>query len=191
MKNKGKLIVFTAPSGAGKTTIVKHLLKVDPRLSFSVSATTRDRRGGETHAVDYYFMTVKEFEKEIGRDGFVEWEEVYPGQYYGTLKSEIVRIWNRGLHILFDIDVRGALNIKRRFGKDCLTVFVKPPSLEIHLNRLKSRNTESEESLHNRIKKIQKEMDYEAFFDQTLINDVLELALANAEEIVADFIASF
>ena len=184
----GKLIVFTAPSGAGKTTIVKHLLNQFPKLAFSVSATTRNKRDGEIEGKDYYFLAAERFRELIKAGAFVEWEEVYPDQFYGTLRSEIERIWKKGKVILFDIDVRGALNLRREYGRKCLTVFVKPPSLEVHLQRLRTRRTESEEALKIRIAKVEKEMAFEECFDVTLVNDELAYALSIAETIVEDFI---
>ena len=189
MENKRKLIVFTAPSGAGKTTVVKHLLKKFNNLAFSISATTRQKRAGEVHGKDYYFITPEEFRRRRDQGAFVEWEEVYPDQYYGTLHSEIQRIWGEEKIIIFDIDVHGALEIKQKYGKDCLTVFVKPPSREIHLQRLRNRSTESEESLWKRIAKVDREMAFEALFDTTLVNDELAKALERAEQIVQEFIA--
>ena len=187
MQSKPKLIIFTAPSGAGKTTVVRHLLAKFDNLSFSISATTREKRTGEIHGKDYYFISPDEFRRRIEQDAFVEWEEVYPDQFYGTLHSEIHRIWAEKKTILFDIDVHGALKIKKAYGSSCLTIFVKPPSREVHFQRLRARRTESEESLQNRIAKVEREMGFAGFFDVTLINDNLDETFGRAEEIVRSF----
>lgn len=184
-----KLIILTAPSGAGKTTIAKHLLKTFDSLAFSVSATTRTRRPHETDGKDYYFISVKKFKQLISADAFVEWEEVYTDQYYGTLKSEIQRLWAQEKHIVFDIDVEGALNIKRQYPKETLVIFVKPPSREVLLERLRERSTEDEDSLRKRIAKATKELTYENKCDVILVNDLLEDALKKAEAIVLEFIS--
>jgi len=179
------MIVFTAPSGAGKTTVVKHLLKkYRDKLGFSISATTRDRREGEVDGKDYYFLSVEEFRVLIDEDKLIEWEEVYPGKYYGTLKTEVGRMLSSGKKLLFDIDVMGAENIKDKYGERCLAVFVKPPSFSILVNRLRDRNTESPESFKNRIKKVKREMTYEYSFDYVLLNDELEDTLKSAEELI-------
>lgn len=179
------MIVFTAPSGAGKTTVVKHLLKkYRDKLGFSISATTRDRREGEVDGKDYYFLSVEEFRVLIDEDKLIEWEEVYPGKYYGTLKTEVGRMLSSGKKLLFDIDVMGAENIKEKYGERCLAVFVKPPSFSILVNRLRDRNTESPESFKNRIKKVKREMTYEYSFDYVLLNDELEDTLKSAEELI-------
>ncbi len=187
MDRAEKMMVFTAPSGSGKTTIVRHLLKRFDRLAFSVSATTRDKRDHETDGKDYYFLSVESFREKIARGLFVEWEEVYPGRYYGTLKSEVDRIWEEGKFVLFDVDVLGASNIKRIYGEKCLAVFVKPPSVEVLINRLKARNTETPETLEIRKARFLKELQYEPNFDVILINDQLENALEEAEELVRNF----
>lgn len=184
----GKMFIFTAPSGAGKTTIVKHLLTRYNFLGFSVSATTRIKRDHEIHGKDYYFLTVDEFKSKVANGEFIEWEEVYKDQYYGTLKSEVDRIWELGQHLVFDIDVRGAKNIKNRYPEVCMSVFVRPPSIETLVDRLVNRNTETEESLQKRISKVRKEMEYENSFDIVLVNDSLEIALIEAEHIVETFI---
>lgn len=180
-------MVFTAPSGSGKTTIVRHLLSRFDQLSFSVSATTRNKRDYETDGKDYYFLTVEAFQQKIAGDQFVEWEEVYPGRYYGTLKSEVDRIWKEGKFVLFDVDVLGAGSIKRMYGKKCLAVFVKPPSVEVLINRLKARNTETTETLEIRKARFLKELEHESNFDVVLINDQLDKALEEAEELVRKF----
>lgn len=184
----GKLIILTAPSGAGKTTLVKHLLQVIPRLSFSVSATNRKMRSGETDGKDYYFLSTETFQSYIREDKFVEWEEVYSKQYYGTLRSEVERLRTAGQHIIFDIDVKGALSLKQQFAQDALAVFVMPPSLDILIERLKQRATEDEESLRKRIEKASFEMSFQHEFDETLVNDQLELSLLRIEEIVNRFL---
>lgn len=184
-----KLIVLTAPSGAGKTTIVRHLLKNIPQLSFSTSATTRYQRSGEIDGVDYYFLSNADFEQKIQEAAFVEWEEVYQGQFYGTLKIEIERLWAARQHIIFDIDVKGALNVKSAYPEQTLTIFVKAPSLEILFERLRSRQTESEEQVQKRMNKAREEAAYEDQFDYVLVNDQLPIALAEAERVVRRFLA--
>lgn len=183
-----KLLVFTAPSGAGKTTITRHLLEEFDFLSFSVSATTRSPRDYEIEGVHYYFMSVEEFKKKIAQDEFVEWEEVYENQFYGTLKSEVKRLWKEDKHILFDIDVEGAQKIKKVYGDQALSVFIQPPSKEVLIERLKKRKTEDENNLKKRITKATKELEYMNKFDVILVNDLLEVALKEAEDIVFSFI---
>lgn len=185
---EGKMFIFTAPSGAGKTTIVKHLLDKYNFLDFSISATTRNKRPHEQDKVDYYFMSVDEFRENVAKGAFIEWEEVYENQFYGTLKSEVERIWSMHKHLVFDIDVRGAQNIKRFFGDKCMSVFVRPPSVEILIDRLVKRNTETPESLQKRISKVRREMEYENTFDMVLVNDLLEVSFVEAEYIVETFI---
>jgi guanylate kinase len=184
-----KLIVFTAPSGAGKTTIVRHLLKNIPNLSFSTSATTRYQRQGEEHGKDYYFLTKEDFKQKIEQDAFVEWEEVYRDQYYGTLKSEVERLWGLKQHIIFDIDVKGARNVKSAYPQQTLTIFIKAPSLEALLDRLRNRNTEAPEQLARRMAKATEEAAFEDQFDYVLVNDDLTVALQEAEKVVSDFLA--
>lgn len=184
----GKMFIFTAPSGAGKTTIVRHLLSKYEYLGFSVSATTRIRRDHEVDGKDYHFMTVPEFKKKVSNGDFIEWEEVYHDQYYGTLKSEVDRIWALRKHLIFDIDVRGARNIKLLYGSKCMSVFVRPPSVHTLIQRLINRNTESAESLEKRISKIKREMSYENSFDIILVNDLLEISFKEAEHITETFI---
>jgi guanylate kinase len=183
-----KLIIFTAPSGAGKTTIVKHLLKSRSDLIFSISACTRSQRYGETNGLDYYFLTVNEFEKKIKEGDFIEWEEVYENQYYGTMKSEVEKHLAAGKHVLFDIDVKGAVNIQKHYGRRALSVFVAPPSPEALLDRLKNRKTEDEESLRKRLNRAKDELTYERKFDVTLVNDELDKALKEAEDLVDLFV---
>ena len=185
---EGKMFIFTAPSGAGKTTIVRHLLDKYTFLDFSISATTRNKRPHEQDKVDYYFMTVDEFKRNVENGAFIEWEEVYENQFYGTLKSEVDRIWSNKKHLVFDIDVKGAQNIKRFFGDKCMSVFVRPPSVEVLIDRLVNRNTETRESLQKRISKVRREMEYENTFDMVLVNDLLEVSFVEAEHIVETFI---
>jgi guanylate kinase len=183
-----KLIIFTAPSGAGKTTIVKHLLKNRQDLAFSISACTRPQRYGEINGMDYYFMSVSEFKKKIAQGDFLEWEEVYDGQFYGTLRSEVERLWSENKHVIFDIDVKGADNIKRKYKNNSLAVFVKTASNELLFERLRNRKTEDSESLRRRIARAQEEVQYENRFDISLVNDVLENTLQQASEMVDTFI---
>jgi guanylate kinase len=185
-----KLIVFSAPSGSGKTTIVRHLLNdTDLPLAFSISATTRKPRPGEVDGKDYYFLSVEAFKERIADDAFVEWEEVYEGVLYGTLKTEIERIWNAHRAVVFDIDVEGGISIKQFFKEKALMVFVQPPSIEDLRNRLESRNTESHEQLEVRVNKASQELQKSTEFDTILINDQLEKALKEAEQIVAQFLS--
>lgn len=185
---QGKLVIFSAPSGAGKTTIVQHLLKVFPDLEFSISACSREIRRGETFGVDYYFLSIEEFKEKIANDEFVEWEEVYTDNFYGTLRSEIERIWRKGNHIIFDMDVVGGLNLKKQFGDQALAVFVMPPSIEHLESRLKMRETETPESIARRIGKAEKEIATANQFDKIILNDNLERALEEAENIVGEFL---
>ncbi len=185
---KGKMVVFTAPSGAGKTTLVRHLLDHFGYLDFSVSATTRNKREHEKEGIDYFFLTEDEFRARIAEDAFVEWEEVYTGQFYGTLKSEVERTWNEDKAIVFDIDVNGACRLKEKYGEQCLTIFVKPPSIDTLVDRLKKRNTETEASLQKRIEKVKREISYENRFDAVIVNDLLEVAKKEAELLVENFI---
>ncbi len=185
---KRKLIVLTAPSGAGKTTIKTHLLNKMSDLSFSISATTREKRAGETHGKDYYFLSLEEFKSKIASDDFVEWEEVYDDQFYGTLKSELERIWELGKYAVLDIDVQGALSIKAAYPTESFVLFIKPPSLETLKKRLKLRKTESEESLNKRIAKAEAELAYAENFDSFIINDDLDLAVLEAQSLVRSFL---
>lgn len=186
---KGKLVIFTAPSGAGKTTIVRHLLGKIDSLAFSVSATSRAKREHEEDGLHYYFLTPMEFRKRIDQGDFLEWEEVYPGQYYGTLKSELERLWEEGKHIIFDIDVKGAVSIKENYP-DSLAIFVSPPSADVLFERLQNRGTETPESYRKRVKRATLELSYENRFDIALLNDELDVALADAEKLVTDFLES-
>jgi len=188
-KNVPKLLVFAAPSGAGKTTIVKHLLQKFPQqLAFSVSATTRPIRAGEIDGKDYYFIDVENFRAKIVKGNFLEYEEVYEGRLYGTLFSEIERLTKEGKVVLFDIDVVGATNIKKKFGDSALLVFVKPPAKEVLVERLKNRLTETEEEIQKRTAKMEYELSFETQFDKTLINDKLKSAFIDAENIVKEFL---
>ena len=185
---EGKLIIFSAPSGAGKTTIVKHLLKCDLNFGFSISATTRKPRGEEVNGREYYFLTEEEFKSKIKNNEFLEWEEVYPGSYYGTLKSEVDRICSNGENIVFDVDVAGGYNIKKLYDERALAVFVQPPSIEELERRLNSRSTDDPEVIQARIAKAEHEMTYSGLFDVIIVNDKLEDALREAEERVRIFL---
>lgn len=186
---KGKMVIFTAPSGAGKTTIVRHLLKrYKNQLGFSMSATTRDRRDHEVDGKDYYFLSLEKFRQKISDGAFAEYEEVYRDQFYGTLKSEIERIWSLGKHIIFDIEVKGATNIKSIYGDECLAVFIKPPSFSILVERLKNRKSETQSSLSKRISRMKKELSYESSFDEVLVNDLLTVACKEAEIMIESFL---
>lgn len=189
INKKGKLIVFSAPSGSGKTTIVRHLLGIeDLNLEFSVSATSRAKRGEEVHAKDYYFLSAEEFKSKIKNDEFLEWEEVYRDNFYGTLKTEVERIWAKGKHVIFDIDVSGGLRIKRKFPEETLAVFVKPPSIDELKIRLKKRKTESEDKINMRISKASAELATAPLFDVIIENDNLEKALKEAESLIGNFV---
>ena len=188
--NKGKLLVFSAPSGSGKTTIVRHLLKQeDLNLEFSVSAATREPRGQEVDGKDYYFMSIEQFKKHIKAEDFVEWEEVYRDNFYGTLKSEVERIWAKGKNVIFDIDVAGGLRIKSKFPQETLAVFVKPPSVDELKRRLKERSTESDDKINMRIAKAHVELATAPQFDKIIKNYDLDVAKADAYELVKSFIS--
>jgi len=185
-----KVIIFSAPSGAGKSTVVNHLLGLHPELEFSISATSRAPRGQEQHGVEYYFFSAEEFRSMIAEDKFVEYEEVYAGSFYGTLRSEVERIWAKGHVIIFDIDVQGGVNLKRIFGDQAFSVFIQAPSVEILRERLIKRNTDTPEAIEKRVAKAASEMEFAAGkFDYTLINDDLQTALAEAESVVGRFLA--
>lgn len=187
--NNGKLIVFSAPSGSGKTTIVRHLLaQADLNLEFSISAATREARGEEVNGKDYYFMSLDQFKQHIKNEDFVEWEEVYRDNFYGTLKSEVERIWAKGKNVIFDIDVAGGLRIKSKFPEETLAVFVKPPSVDELKRRLKERSTESEEKINMRIAKAHVELATAPQFDVIIKNYDLEVALDEAYQLVKNFI---
>ena len=187
--SKGKLIVFSAPSGSGKTTIVKHLLKQpELNLEFSISATSREKRGEEINGKDYYFLTAKEFISKIKKDEFLEWEEVYRDNFYGTLKTEVERIWALGKHVIFDIDVSGGLRIKRKFPEQTLAIFVKPPSIDELKIRLKKRKTESADKINMRVAKASAELATAPLFDVIIENDYLENALTEAYTLVNNFV---
>jgi len=184
----GKLIIFSAPSGSGKTTIVKHLLKYpELNLEFSISATTREPRGEEKHGEHYYFLTLKDFKQHIKNGDFVEWEEVYRDNFYGTLKTEVERIWKMGKHVIFDIDVAGGLRIKRKFPDDALAIFVKPPSIDELKIRLKKRKTESEDKINMRVAKASAELATAPLFDVIIKNYDLDIAKKDAYDLVAEF----
>jgi guanylate kinase len=185
---RGKAIIVSAPSGAGKTTIVKHLLAAIPRLEFSVSACSRAKREGETHAKDYYFISADDFKDKIRHDEFVEWQEVYPGSYYGTLKSEMDRIWSQGKTPIFDVDVVGGLNLKKYFGARGLAVFIQPPSIGELENRLKKRGTETGETLQKRISKAVYELSFAPQFDEVIVNDNLKIKCMEIVTLVETFL---
>lgn len=186
---EGKLIIFSAPSGSGKTTIVRHLLNKFPdKIAFSISASTREPRGNEVDGKDYYFISQEEFLHRIAQEQFIEFEEVYSGTFYGTLKSELERIWAQGKQVIFDIDVIGGLRLKRKFGDRALAIFVHPPSLEILESRLRGRGTDSEEKIRERVEKAKNELDYAPKFDVVLTNNELTEAFAQAEDLLVKFI---
>jgi guanylate kinase len=188
-QKKGKLIIFSAPSGAGKTTIVKHLLQQNYNLEFSISATSRSPRHTESHGKDYYFLTNEEFQKKVGKNEFLEWEEVYKGICYGTLKSEVESLRNKGKNVIFDVDVVGGINIKNYYGKEALAVFVQPPSVEELRKRLTNRSTDSEDKIAMRIAKAEHELSFAPQFDVVLINKNLDKAFKEAEKIVSEFLS--
>ncbi|MBC7915721.1 MAG: guanylate kinase [Pyrinomonadaceae bacterium] len=185
----GKLIIFSAPSGAGKTTIVHYLLTKFPELEFSISATTRPSRGEELNDKDYYFISKEEFLHKVAKHEFIEFEEVYSGTFYGTLKSEIERIWRAGKVVVFDIDVQGGLRLKKKFDESALAIFVQPPSLEVLVQRLAGRGTDSAEKLKERIDKAANELEYADKFDIILANNDLQTACKEAEKLVGGFIS--
>jgi guanylate kinase len=184
----GKALIFSAPSGSGKTTIVKYLLDNNSDLGFSISASTRDRRGRtEEDGKDYHFLSPEEFKEKIDANEFIEWEEVYAGNFYGTLKSEIERIWAEGKNVIFDVDVKGGINLKKYFGDKALAIFVKVPSIEILADRLNSRGTETEESLSRRLFKAKFEMSFQDKFDVVLLNEDLSKSVAEAQQLYNEF----
>lgn len=183
-----KVIIFSAPSGSGKSTIVSHILKLHPEMEFSVSATSRAPRGQERNGIEYHFFTADEFRKLIAEDKFVEYEEVYAGSFYGTLKSEVQRIWDKGHVIIFDVDVKGGVNLKKYFGDKALSVFIQAPSVEELRKRLVARGTDSAEAIAKRVAKASEEMTYADKFDYILVNDDLQKAYAEAEKVVDNFL---
>jgi guanylate kinase len=184
----GKIIIITAPSGAGKTSITRYLLKKYPQLAFSISASTRQARGKEQNGVDYYFMSINEFQEKIQHNEFVEWEMVYEGKYYGTLKSELERIWQQGKVPMLDIDVKGAIHVQKQYPETSLSIFVEPPSVEELKNRLMSRGTETEESIATRVNKASYELSFKHSFNEVIINDNLEKACVETEKVILSFI---
>lgn len=184
----GKALIFSAPSGSGKTTIVRHLLNHNPDLGFSISASTRDKRGrNETHGKDYYFLAPEEFKMKIDNHEFIEWEEVYAGNFYGTLKSEIERIWSEGKNVIFDVDVKGGISLKNYFGDKALAVFVKVPSLKVLEQRLHNRSTETADSISRRLFKAKFEMTFQDEFDVVLVNEDLQKSLQEAQHLYDEF----
>jgi guanylate kinase len=189
MTSTGKLIIFSAPSGSGKTTIVKQLLQIFPQFEFSISATSRQPRGEEKHGVDYFFLSQEEFRKKVEQDAFVEWEEVYNGTCYGTLKTEMERIWAKGNVIIFDVDVMGGINLKRIFGENACSIFIQAPSIEALRERLTGRGTDSIETIEKRIAKAEFELSKAPEFDYVVVNDELDKAVADTKLIINDFLA--
>ena len=185
-----KLIVISAPSGAGKTSIVHYLLKNMPELAFSVSACSREKRENETHGEDYCFLGVEGFKNKIAENAFLEWEQVYPNQYYGTLTSEIERIWSEGNSVIFDVDVVGGLNIKKQYPAECLSIFIMPPSLEVLQERLIARGSESKESLQKRLDKAEEEIAINQEFDRIVLNDNFDIACKEIMGVISNFIKS-
>jgi len=185
---EGKLLIFSAPSGAGKTTIVKEILSRMDMLSFSVSATSRPPRPGELNGRDYYFMDEAAFRARIDHDDFVEWEEVYPGTFYGTLRSEVERIWAQGKHVVFDVDVKGGISLKNKFGANALSIFIQPPSPEVLAQRLRLRGTENDASIERRLGKAAYELTFSARFDEIIVNNQLDEAIEKAAMLVRRFL---
>ncbi|MCR5550845.1 MAG: guanylate kinase [Bacteroidales bacterium] len=185
---KGKVIIVSAPSGAGKTSIVRHLLEQVPDLKFSISATTRPKRDYEIDGKDYYFLTPEQFKERLANDEFLEWQEVYADQFYGSLKSEVERIWSNGQAVIFDVDVLGGLNIKKFYGDEALSVFIEPPTMEELENRLKNRGTENDASLKKRLAKAEYELSFARQFDKIVLNDDLKTAQQEMIDLVRDFL---
>ena len=188
MEENRKVIIFSAPSGSGKSTIIGHLLKRVPGLEFSISATSRKPRQGEQDGKDYYFLTGEDFKQRVAEDKFVEWVEVYQGTCYGTLKSEIERIWDKGNTVIFDVDVLGGVSLKKIFGEKALSIFIQPPSIEVLEQRLRNRGTETEESLRKRIERAEMELQYSNQLDVVVVNDNLDTAINETETIVNNFL---
>tara|TARA_B110000967_G_C18806205_1_gene521181 strand:- start:70 stop:633 length:564 start_codon:yes stop_codon:yes gene_type:complete len=186
----GKLIVISAPSGSGKTSIVSYLLKNMETLSFSISACSREKRENEIEGKDYHFLGIEGFKRSIKEDSFLEWEEVYKNQFYGTLKSEVERIWSEGKTVIFDVDVVGGLNIKKQYPKECLSIFIMPPSVEVLAERLIGRGSESDESLQKRLNKAEEEISQNQEFDTVILNDDLSIACEETQEVITNFIKS-
>ena len=184
----GKCIILCAPSGAGKTSITKYLLQQELGLEFSISACNREPRKGEIDGVDYHFISTQDFKNRIENNQFAEWEEVYKGNYYGTLKTEINRIWNSGKNVIFDVDVEGGLSLTKHFGERALAMFIKPPSLEVLKERLIARGTEDDEKIQKRLAKAEKELEYSKWFDHIIINDCLEDAQKEVKQLVKTFV---
>ncbi len=187
--DNGKLIIFSAPSGAGKSTIVNQLLNCYPSMEFSISACSREPRGQEVHGKEYYFLGLEGFKEKINQNAFVEWEEVYENNFYGTLKSELDRIWSKGGVAVFDIDVVGGVNLKSQFGEQALSIFVKPPSIEELERRLRNRKTETEDKLQMRLAKAEEELTFATKFDAVVENDILERAVRKSEYIIEEFLS--
>lgn len=183
-----KMIIISAPSGAGKTTLVKYLLGERRDIEFSISACSRPKREGEQDGVDYYFLSTADFRSKINNDEFIEWEEVYPGSFYGTLRSEVDRIWSKGNHVIFDVDVVGGLNIKKQYGNKALAVFIRPPSIEILEQRIRKRQSDSEEQIRKRLEKAAWEMQYAPKFDVTVVNNEITVARVELLEIINSFL---
>ena len=188
-QKKGKLIIFSAPSGAGKTTLVKFAMSHVDNLTFSVSACSRKKRAGETDGKDYYFLSVEEFKKKIADGAFIEWEEVYPDHFYGTLHSEVEKKRNQGKHVVFDVDVKGGMNIKKIFGDEALAIFIKPPSVDVLRERLLKRGTDSREDIETRVKKAEYELTFAKHFDVVIVNDDLEKAQQETVRVIRDFLS--
>lgn len=188
LTDNGKLVIISAPSGAGKTTIVKHLTANIPELEFSISACSRAKRPGEVHGKDYYFLSEEEFQQKINQGAFIEWEEVYEGRYYGTLISEVQRIWEKGHHVLFEVDVIGGVNISQQYPQQALSIFLQPPSIAELKKRLKDRGAETEAEIEARIRKAQKELEYKDYFNHVIVNNDLETAKAETLQLVNNFL---
>ena len=184
----GKVIIFSAPSGAGKTSIIHSLLKTNLKLAFSISACTREKRPNEIHGKDYYFISIENFKNKISNQEFIEWEEVYENNFYGTMKNEIPRIWNNQNHVLFDVDVEGGINLKKHFNDKALSVFISPPSIDELRKRLILRDSEDEEEINKRVQKAKKELEYATQFDKVLMNNNLDNACKEAEKIIKNFL---